>query len=95
MALLKEIVLENGVTVNYHRVTSVNTITNSSSIIEITSYTSKEKRDEEKEKLANREPMSIFTKTEYLSTEYNKDLNVDSAYDYLKGLDKFKDSEDI
>ena len=95
MALYKEIALDNGVTVNYHRVTSVNTITNRSSIIEITSYTSEEKREEEKEKIANREPMNIFTSTEYLSTDYNKDLNVDSAYEYLKELDKFKDSEDV
>ena len=46
MALNKSITLENGVTVNYHRVVSVNSITNKASIIEIASYISKEKREE-------------------------------------------------
>lgn len=51
MALYKEIDLDNGVTVRYHRVVSVNTITNVQNIIEVASYTSKEKRDEEKNRL--------------------------------------------
>ena len=38
MALLKEIELENGIKVNYHRITSVNEITNNNSIIEVSSY---------------------------------------------------------
>ena len=48
MALIKEIELSNGVTVNYHRIVSVNNITNHSSVIEVASYTSKAKREEEK-----------------------------------------------
>ena len=48
MALSKNIELNNGITVNYHRVVSVNNITNQASIIEIGSYTSSEKRQEEK-----------------------------------------------
>ena len=48
MALIKEITLENGIIINYHRVVSVNNITNHSSIIEVASYTSKAKREEEK-----------------------------------------------
>ena len=51
MALNKSIILDNGITVNYHRIVSVNNITNKSSIIEIASYTSKEKRNQEKEKI--------------------------------------------
>ena len=47
MALLKEIELENGVKVSYHRITSVNAITNNNSIIEVSSYTSEAKRNEE------------------------------------------------
>ena len=49
MALNKKIELKNGVIVNYHRIVSINKITNNANIIEIASYTSKEKRDEEKE----------------------------------------------
>lgn len=95
MALQKEIVLDSGITVNYHRVVSVNNITNHASIIEVASYTSKEKREEEKEKLANNEPMNIYIETEYISTEYVETMNVVNAYDYLKQIDKYKDSTDV
>ena len=95
MALSKNIELNNGITVNYHRVVSVNNITNQTSIIEIASYTSKEKRDEEKLKLTNKEPMNIFINTEYMNITYNKNLNVDNAYNYLKTLEKFSNSTDV
>lgn len=94
MALGKEIVLDNGITVNYHRIVSVNNITNHASIIEIASYTNEEKRLEEKEKLANNESMNVFINTEYLETEYSQNLNVNLAYEYLKTLDKFVGAKD-
>ena len=92
MALIKEIILENGITTNYHRVVSVNNITNHASIIEVASYVNEEKRKEEIEKLKNKEPMNIFIHTEYLSIDYVQNLNVDTAYEYLKTLDKFKNA---
>ena len=92
MALSKNIELNNGITVNYHRVVSVNNITNQASIIEIASYTSKEKRDEEKSALENNQPMNIFIHSEYLNIPYNSNLNVNSAYAYLKTLDKFSNA---
>lgn len=94
MALIKAITLDNGIVVNYHRVVSVNNITNHASIIEIASYISKEKREEEKEALKNNEPMDIYIKSRYLPIPYDKDLNVDTAYEYLKTLDEFKNSKD-
>lgn len=94
MALIKAITLNNGIVVNYHRVVSVNNITNHSSIIEIASYISKEKREEEKEALKNNEPMDIYIKSRHLPIAYDKDLNVDTAYEYLKTLDEFKNSKD-
>ena len=48
MALNKKIQLENGVEVNYHRIVSVNEIINDQTIIEVASYTSEEKRGEER-----------------------------------------------
>lgn len=89
MALSKAITLENGITVNYHRVVSINNITNQSSIIEVASYTSEEKRLEEKSKLLNNEPMNIYIKSKYYLKNYTKNLNVDSAYEYIKTLDEF------
>ena len=49
MALKKEIELDNGVIVNYHRIVSLNKITNISNIVEIASYSSENKREEEAE----------------------------------------------
>lgn len=95
MAIQKEITLDNGITVNYHRIVSVNNITNHASLIEVASYTSAEKREEEKEKLANNEPMNIFINTEYLNIDYDKDMNVLNAYDYLKTQEKYKDATDV
>ena len=89
MALIKSITLENGITVNYHRIVSVNNITNHASIIEIASYTSKEKRLEEKTALENGYSINVYIHTEYLNIEYTKNLNVDSAYECIKTMDKF------
>ena len=49
MALKKEIELDNGVIVNYHRIVSLNKITNIANLIEIASYVSQNKREEETE----------------------------------------------
>lgn len=94
MALSKEIKLENGITTNYHRIVSVNNITNQSSIIEVASYTDEEKRIEEKKKLMNNEPMDIYIKSKYYLKDYTEDLNVNSAYEYIKTLDEFMNSSD-
>ena len=47
MALLKTIELDSGIVLNYHRIVTITKITNHSTVIEIASYTSKDKRDQE------------------------------------------------
>ena len=94
MAILKAIELENGVTVNYHRITSVNTITNHGSIIEVSSYTNEAKRNEEKDAQPG-EQINVFINTNFINVEYDKNLNVDSAYDYIKKLPLFQGATDI
>lgn len=94
MAILKEIELDSGVIVNYHRVVSVNNITNHASIIEVASYTTKDKRLEEKTALENAEEMNVFIDTEYMSIPYDAEMNVNSAYEYLKTTEKFEGCED-
>ena len=93
MALSKKIELENGITVNYHRIVSINKITNSAIIIEVASYISKAKRLEEIEKQG--QEMNIFIDTTYLNKEYNETDTIQDLYDYLKTTEKFKDAEDI
>lgn len=94
MALVKEMELDNGVVVNYHRIVSIHHIINHSTIIEIASYTSEDKRKEEKENLVNDDHINVFIHTQYLSIEYTKSMNVDTAYDYLKTLNMFSGARD-
>lgn len=94
MALIKEIELANGITVTYHRVVSINKITNVQNIIEIASYVSKAKRLEEKNAIENNTEMNVFISTEYLNTEYNETIDISNIYEYLKTLDKFNNAED-
>lgn len=92
MALSKEIELENGITVNYHRIVSINKITNNSIIVEIASYISKEKRQEEIEKEG--QEMNIFIQTTHVNKDYNEIDTIKDLYEYLKTTDKFKDAKD-
>lgn len=95
MALKKNITLDNGIVLNYHRIVSVNNITNQQSIIEVASYINEEQREKEKEWYENNEEdMNVFIETKYYSKEYDENLNVTNAYDYLKTLEEFKDAED-
>ena len=101
MALKKEIELENGIIVNYHRIVSLSKITNQSNIIEVASYTGKEKREEEKEAIKKGQEAgeaistNIFIDTTYINKEYSEDEIIEDAYEYLKTTDKYKDAEDI
>lgn len=49
MALQKEIEMKNGIILNYHRITSLNKITNKNNIIEVNSYINEVQREKEKE----------------------------------------------
>ena len=113
MALQKEIELDNGVVLNYHRITSLNKITKISNIIEVSSYTTKSQRDKEQEyqliqkKFTNNEELTIreqeilenginvFINSDYISIPYNEEMTIESAYEYLKTTEKYKEAEDV
>ena len=95
MALKKEIELENGVVVRYHRIVSINKITNNQTIIEVASYTTENKREEEREAIKNGTSMNVFIDTNYYNFDYNENDNIQDYYNKLKEIDKFKDAEDI
>ena len=101
MALEKKIQLENGVEVNYHRIVSVNEIVNDQTIIEVASYTSEEKREEERTSLEGAKksgeaiPMNVFIDTKYINKDYSEKDNITNCYSYLKTLDDFKDAKDV
>lgn len=113
MGLQKQIELENGIILNYHRVTSLNKITNISNSIEISSYTNENQRLKEKayqdlqkrqasgeelteeEQLQLNQGIDVFINTEYINIPYDENMTIENAYEYLKNLDKYKDSIDV
>lgn len=96
MALSKEIILDNGVVTKYHRVVSVNTITNVQDIIEVASYTSPEKRKEEQAAVTNGDPMNVYIHTRFVSAPYGSCPTVTRAYEGLKAnVEDFADAEDV
>lgn len=98
MALKKEIELENGIVTNYHRIVSLNSIVNNQNIIEVASYINQNKRKEEKEYYDSddeNKSMNVFIDTRYYNTDYDENMSVKTAYNYLKSLDEFKDAEDV
>lgn len=108
MALSKEIELDNGIVTTYHRIVSLNKITNSANIIEVASYISSKKRQEEKDyyELKSKQQeipdadieeisMNVFIDTNYINKEYDESETIQEAYDYLKATDKYKNAEDV
>lgn len=94
MALIKEIELDSGVVTRYHRIVSINKITNNCNIVEVASYTNESKRKEEIEKISKGEEMNIFIQTNYINKEYNEDETIKECYEYLKTTDMFKGATD-
>lgn len=98
MALKKEIELDNGIVLNYHRIVSINKITNNCNVIEVASYTSEKQRDKEKEyyeSVNEDKQMDVFIETEYIQKEYSENETIEECYKHLKTLDKFKDAENV
>jgi hypothetical protein len=96
MALYKEIELENGIILNYHRIVSLNKITNQRNIIEIASYVNEKQREKEMEyqevqgKSADNQELTA-EKQEILNKGINVliDTNfVDKSYDESETIEK-------
>lgn len=100
MALSKQIELENGVVTNYHRIVSIQQIVNGQTIIELASYTNKDKRAEEKQAYETAKEtgefpsIDVFIDTQYINKDYAEEESIEGIYDYIKTLDKFKGSKD-
>lgn len=98
MALKKQIELENGIILNYHRIVSINKITNNQTIIEIASYINEDKRQEEMNYYNSTDEnklMNVFIDTTYINTKYEENKTIKDLYDYLKTIEKFENAEDV
>lgn len=99
MALRKLIELENGITLNYHRISAINKITNNTTIIEVASYINETQRQKEQEAMIQSQengealPINIFIHSTYLDKEYCETDTIKDLYEFLKTIEKFKDAE--
>lgn len=82
MAIQKEIELENGVVLNYHRITSINKITNISNNIEVSSYTNEVQRLKEKtyQELQKKNTNNELTDEEQLQLKHGIDIYIYTEY---------------
>lgn len=94
MALSKTIELDSGIVLNYHRIVSINKVTNRATILEIAGYTSKEKREQEIQQAANREEITAYIDTTFMSVDYDESATIKDWYDYLKTTEKYKGAQD-
>ena len=95
MALLKQIELDSGIILNYHRIVSITKVTNHSTILEIAGYTSQAKREQEVNQLKNCEEITIYIDTCFTSADYSEDNTIKDWYDYLKTTEKYIDAQDV
>lgn len=95
MALLKQIELDSGIILNYHRIVAITKVTNHSTILEVAGYTSKEKRDQEISQLMNGEEVTVYIDTSFMSADYDENTTIKDWYDYLKTTEKYLDAEDV
>lgn len=95
MALQKDVVMDNGLILSYHRINTVTIHTNNQNIIEVTSYLNEKERQKEKDAMEKEEPFNIYTKTTIYVLPYDKEFSVVKAYEYLKTLEQFQGSIDV
>jgi endonuclease IV len=94
MALLKQIELDSGIILNYHRLVAITKVTNHSTVLEVAGYTSQEKRKQEVEQLKNMDEVTVYIDTTFVSADYNEEATIKDWYAYLKTIDKYAGAED-
>lgn len=90
MALLKEIIQDDGVPTTYHRIEYITITTNKQNSIAVFSYVNSESRIKEKTDI-----MAPYTKAVTYETEYDPNMDIESAYQYLKTLSEFENATDV
>lgn len=89
MALKKEVRQDNGVVTNYHRILYIMSTINSHVSIAVLSYIDAAGRNMEN---SVTEPYKIAVTYE---KEYEENMTIEDAYEYLKTLPEFEGAEDI
>ena len=97
MALKKKIQKPNGLILEYHRIAMLKVETNQQCTILVESYLNEDGRDYEKSYARGeiKNPTFPYTDGEYLSFDYDENMNIKNAYEWLKQQPDFKGAEDV
>lgn len=98
MALKKSITKPDGIVVDYHRIAMVKIDTNQQTTILLHSYLSDHGREYEKDYAAGKiegEPIFPYVEAEYISFEYDENMSIKNAYEWLKKQPEFEGAEDV
>ena len=102
MAIKKQVTASNGIVTEYHRVAMVKIDTNQQNTILVNSYLSEAGRQVEKDYAAGKyndvdDGMMEwpYVDAQYLNCDYDGDMTISKAYEWLKTLPQFDGSEDV
>lgn len=104
MALKKDILKPNGLTLSYHRISMAKIEINQQITILVESYLNGENRNYEKQYAAGEivgEPTFPYTQSEYINLNYDENMDllngpiIQKAYDWLKEQPAYIGSEDV
>lgn len=90
MALLKKIKQRDGVDTEYHRILFMQITTNRQITIAVESYV-----DEAARNAGETGEISPYSKITTYETDYDENMNIKKAYQFLKKTDAFANSSDI
>ena len=94
MGLDKDMTLDNGVELKYHRISRLIHEVNVATVIEVVSYTSQGKRDEEAESASTGAPEAMAVECSVHRLEYSPEMNIPGAYEWLK-LNGYEGASDV
>lgn len=101
MGIKKDEILPNGVPLSYYRIVSITTVVNQSSVIELAGYVTQDARHAEQDAQAEGQDAGeypetdIYVDTRYITVDYDPEMSVTKAYEYLKALPDWADAEDV
>lgn len=97
MALKKKIQKPNGVVLEYHRIAMVKIDVNQQCTILVESYLNEDGREYEKSYARGEieEPVFPYTSAEYINLDYDENMNVKNAYEWLKQQPEYEGAEDV
>lgn len=102
MAIKIQVTADNGIVTEYHRIALLSIDVNQKNTILIHSYLSESGRQIEKDYADGKyddleEGLMKFpyVDAQYLDAEYDGEMTISKAYEYIKSLPQFKGAEDV